>query len=106
MNALPPPQIYLERGKNVSLKLQSTKKLHGTRNIVVLDSGSFVLQGLVCIKKKGVYGEDPIKKMRYWPHYIDGETIKDNFTNKGVGAVDSLRGELENVTLCVFSVKD
>ena len=103
-NAPPPPSILI--GKTGSLILRLTKKLHGTGKILVLDSGSCVLQGLVDIKKKGIYGATIGKKRRYFPRYINGEKIKPHFTDKAMGAVDALHDELENVPLCVFAMKE
>ena len=47
--------------------------LHGTGNIVVLDSGFFALQELVDMKKKGVYEAALVKEGRYRPRYVDVE---------------------------------
>ena len=83
-----------------------TKKLLRICNIVVLYDGLCVLHGFVDIQKKGVYGDSLAKKRHKWPCYIYGENIKDDFTNKGVGAVDELFGELGNVPLYEFSMKE
>ena len=48
----------------MSLMLRLTKNIHGTGNIVVLDSGLCVMQGLVYITKKSVYGDALIEKRR------------------------------------------
>ena len=58
------------------------------------------------IKKKGVYGAALVNKKWLWTYYIYGKNTKAHFTNKGVRAVDLLRGELENVPLCVFTMKE
>ena len=83
-----------------------TKEIRVKGNIVVLDSGFCVLQGFVDIKKKGVYGANIIKNRRYWPNCIGVENIKYHFINKVVGAVDTIFGELENMPLCVFFMKE
>ena len=62
-----------------------TKMLHRTGNIDVSDSGFCVLQILVDIKKKGVYGAALIKKMWYWPRYIDGEKSRINSQTRVLG---------------------
>ena len=48
--------------------------LHITGKVVVLDYGFYVIQGFGGKTKKGVYGSAIIKKRRYWPQYIYGET--------------------------------
>ena len=79
--------------------------IHGTRNIVVLDYSFCVLQGLVYLKKKEVYGDTIINKRWYSPYYIDGEKIKAHFTNKGVGAMDALCGEIDSVPIHLSAKK-
>ena len=101
-----PPKQYSEKWENMSLILRLTKKLHGTGEIVLLDSGFCVLQGLVDIEKKGVYGAALTKKRWYWPRYIDWKIIKAHFINKGVGAVGAHCGELDNVPLRVLATKE
>ena len=89
----------------MSLVLRLTKNIHGTGTIVVLFYSLCVLQGLVDIKKKELYGDTIIDKIRYWTRYIDGNNIKAHFTNKSVGAMDVLCEEIYNTTLHVFSMK-
>ena len=48
----------------MSLVLRLTKNIHGTGNIVVLDYGLCVLQGLLDITKKSVFGKALIEKRR------------------------------------------
>ena len=62
--------------------------------------------GLVDINNKGVYGSYLIKKRHFWQYYIDGINIKNNFTNNGIGSMNVLGGDLENVHLRVFSMKE
>ena len=57
-----PPPKYYHQGKTVSLMLLLTKNLPVTGNIVVLYSSFCVLQGLVDINKKGIYGAALINK--------------------------------------------
>ena len=74
-----------------------TKELHGKGNIFVLDSVFCVLQGLVKIKKKGVYGAAIIKKRQCWTKNINGNNIMSHFTKKDVGDIYALCSDLENV---------
>ena len=62
--------------------LRLTKNIHSTGNIFVLDSGLCVQQVLVYIKNNGIYGTVLIKKRCLWQRSIDGEKIKDHFTDK------------------------
>ena len=71
----------------------------------MLDSSSCVMQGLVYINKKVVYGSHLIKKSHYWPLYIDDNNIKDRFSDKDVGDMDALYDYLDIVILCVFTMK-
>ena len=50
-----------------------------------------------------VYGSALTNNRRYWPCYIDVKKAKVHFTKNGVGAMDALRGELENVPLYIFT---
>ena len=83
-----------------------TRNLHVTGKIVVLGSGLCSLQGLVEIKKKGIYGSALFKKKRYWSRYTNGDNIKLNFANKDVRYIDALWNELENMPLCAFAIKE
>ena len=51
-----------EKGKTIGVLLHLTEPVWGTGKLVVLDSGFCVLQGLVELKKKGVYAHALIKK--------------------------------------------
>ena len=55
------------------------------------------------VKNKGLYHDTLINNKWYWPHYINGEKIKANFTNKGVETVDA---QIDNVSLHVFDMKE
>ena len=69
----------------MSLMLCLTKRLSGKGKIVVLYYGLYVLQGLVDIRKKGVYGSVIINKSIYWPHYIDGEKSRLTLPKRVLG---------------------
>ena len=100
------PKEFSEKGKTVSLLLRLTKKLWGTGKVVVLDSGFCVLQGLIELKKKGVFAASLIKKRRYWPKYIEGDKLKAHFENKPVGYSDAIKGMLDDVPFYVFGMKE
>ena len=46
------------------------------------------------------------KKFRYWPRYVDGEMIKNHFLNKEVGAVDAIKGRLDDMTVEIHCLKE
>jgi hypothetical protein len=74
--------------------------------VVILDSGFCVLQGLVELKKIGVFASALIKKRRYWPKYVPGEQIDDRMKDKEIGDVDALNGTLEGVPYNIMCMKD
>jgi hypothetical protein len=71
-----------------------------------LDSGFCVLNGIVELKKWGVFAAALIKKRQYWPKYIDGDLIKDHFNDMEVGSIDALSGKLDNIPFHVFAMKE
>ena len=77
-----------------------------TGKLVILDSGFYVLQAIIELKKRGVYSSIFIKKRRYWPKYIKGDDIRQHFDEKEVGAADSLPGILDGQFFHVFAMKE
>ena len=55
--------------------MRLTEPVWGTGKNVVLDSGFCVLQGLIELKKKGVYAHALIKKRQYWPKHVPGDNV-------------------------------
>ena len=45
--------------------VRTKKLLLGTGEVVVMDSGFYVLEGLISMVEKGVFGSELIKKWRY-----------------------------------------
>jgi hypothetical protein len=68
--------------KTTSLLLDLCKDMYGTGKVVVLDSGFCVLEGLIALKKLGVFAHAVIKKRRYWPKYIPGDEIDTHMREK------------------------
>ena len=62
----------------------------GTGNSDVLDSGFFVVKGIVEMEARGVYAGALIKKWRYWPKNMTGDSIDGNSVNTDVVDVDML----------------
>lgn len=78
----------------------------GSGKVVILDSGFCVLQGLVELKKKGIFASAVIKKRRFWPKHVPGEAMDAWMSIKPIGGVDSLTGRLDNVPYNLFCMKD
>ena len=92
--------------KTTQLLLALCKTLYGTGKIVVLDSGFCVLQGLIALKKVGVFAHAVIKKRRYWPKHIPGDAIDERMADKAIGSVDCLKGVLDNEPYNVYCMKE
>lgn len=92
--------------KTINLLLRLCKSLYGTGKIVILDSGFCVLEGLIELRKMGVFAGALIKKQRYWPKYVPGDAIDEHFKDKAVGECDSLKGKLQDVPYDIFCMKE
>ena len=92
--------------KTTSLLLDLCKDLYGTGKVVVLDSGFCVLEGLIALKKLGVFAHAVIKKRRYGPKYIPGDEIEEHMKEKKFGEVDCLKGTLDNEPYNVYCMKE
>ena len=90
----------------VVLLIQLTWPIYHTGTFVVLYSGFCVLKGITNLQRRGVYDGLAIKKRRYWPTYIPGDTIVLHFESKIVGNVDALQGASENTPFRVYFHKD
>ena len=100
-----PKELPVEKG-TTNLLLKMSKVLYGTGKIVVLDSGFCVLAALVALQNVGVFAAVVIKKRRYWPRYIAGDTIDDHMKTVNVGKTDSVQGQLEGVPYNIFCMKE
>ena len=86
--------------------LHLTKPVWGTGKLVVLNSGFCVLQGIVELKKKGVYTHALINKRRYWPKHVPGDDIIAHFVEKKVGETDAICGELDSIPFYLYGMKE
>ena len=77
-----------------------------TGKVFVLDSGFFVLQAIVELKKRGLFVVALIKKCRYWPKYVPGDEIIAHFDNKDVGDVDAIKGTMDGVPFHIHAMKE
>ena len=93
-------------GKTVGTLLRLTEPVWGSGRVFVLDSGFCVLQATVELRKKGLFASALIKKCRYWPKYIPGDSILAHFAEKGIGESDALQGMLDDVKFHVVAMKE
>ena len=100
------PKQHDNKGKTVGTLLHLTKPIHGSGKLVVLDSGFCVLQGLVELKKLGVFAHAVTNKRRYWSKHVKGDDIIQHFANKEVGSADALRGQLDGVPVYIYGMKE
>ena len=67
---------YLDKkGVIVGLVVWKSNLIWFTGKVLVMDSGFYVLEGLVLIVRKGVFVLALIKKWRYWPKGVPEEEI-------------------------------
>ena len=105
-----PPELSQQQdgnlGATVGLLLCLLVPTFHLRFVVILDSGSCVLKGIIKLRKKGVFASALIKKQQYWPRYIRGDKIKAHFADKEVGDTDSWAGKFDNVPFHIYSMKE
>ena len=99
-------QQYDNFGSTVGLLFRRLAPIYHKGFIVILDSGFYVLKGIIELRKKGVFASALIKKRRYWPKYIKGDVIKAHFEDKNVGDADSWAGTLDNIPFHVYAMKE
>ena len=92
--------------KTTCLLLRLCKSLYSAGKVVILDSGFCVLEGLIELRKVGVFAGALIKKRRYWPKHVKGEMIDNHFKDKEVGQVDSWNGKLNDTPYDIFCLKE
>ena len=83
-----------------------TQPIHEAGRLVVLASGFCVLQGLVELKKVGVFAHALIKKRQYWPKHVPGQQIIEHFADKTIGFSDAIKGELDRVPFHLYGMKE
>ena len=58
------------------------------------------------LKKIGVYASALIKKRRYWPKYIKGQEIIDEFAEVEIGVAIRKPGMIDGVKFDIFAMKE
>ena len=92
--------------KTTNLLLRLCSSIKSAGKVVILDSGFCVLEGIIVLKKVGVYAGALIKKQRYWPKHVPGKRIEKHFITKDVGDTDSLHGKIDGVPYAIFCTKE
>ncbi len=90
-----PPPKFSHFGKVTGLLLCLTDSIHHSARVVIMDSGFCELFAVVKLASFVVYGSAVIKKLRFWPKYIQIDAIDRRFEGKEIGFVDALPGLLE-----------
>ena len=62
--------------------------------VVVIDSGFYILQLLIDLKKVGVFTAEIVKKHKKRPIHVPAEEINNYMKKKDIGDVTSLCGKL------------
>ena len=73
---------------------------------MILGSGLCVLNGMVYLKKRGVYDSDLIRTRCCWTKYIDGAGIQAFMNNKQVRYQARLPGEVDGVGFDLFAMNE
>ena len=97
---------FEEKGATASLVARMKKPLWGTRKVVVMDSGFYLVEGLISIVDKGVLGLALIKKRCYWPNGVPAEEILRHMQKKEVVDVDTVRGSIRGESYHIKSIKE
>ena len=80
--------------------------VRGFGRVVILNSGFYVLGGIIELRQMGVYTGALIKKRRYLPKHVPGGLIDEYFKDKEVGSTDSLHGTFDEVKYDFFYMKE
>ena len=92
--------------KTVGLLLHVLEPIFGMGMVIILDSDFCVLKGIVELKMRGVYASALIKKRKYWPKYIKGDVIRQQFDEKAVSDYNSWMGNMDEVPFYVYAMKE
>ena len=93
-------------GKTARTMLRCTRSICICAKVVIMNSGLCVIKGFAELQKKGVFGAALIKKHRYWPANIKGDTIDANFSLKEMGNVDAVKQVEGGVAYHGFFMKE
>ena len=83
--------------KTSSLMCEMTVSLHGTGEIVSMDSGFCVTVGILHLHDHSVIWKSLIKKRKYWPKGCPGAHIDSYMEGKPLGFVKTLKQDMGGV---------
>ena len=89
-------KIHSDIGRTVGIILHILKPLSSTVKTFVVYSGFCVVNRIVALAVKVVYGLAILKKRRYWTKSVPGDLIDRNFADKKVGGVDMMEDATED----------
>jgi hypothetical protein len=104
-----PPQIqerWSEMGRTTGLLMRMLECYFTTGRYVILDSGFCVLKALVELKKVGMFVCAVIKKRRYWPAMVPGDTMMEALDEGQVGDSMAISGVLDGVKYFLWGLKE
>ena len=87
-----PAVMFADMSKTAALLLNMCTTIFATGKVVILDSGFCVLQGIIELRKTGVFAAAVVKKRRYWPNWVPDKAIKQHMADEEVGETDLLQG--------------
>ena len=94
------------KGNTIGLLLRLCSSIYNSGRVVILDSGFCVLQGLVELRRLGVYASAVIKKRRYWPRHCPGKAMDQRLASKEVGDTDCIEGKLDDINYNLYMMKE
>jgi hypothetical protein len=104
------PPKYPGAEKTVALLMEMCEPIVAKGMVVILESGFCVLEGLVALRRMGVYASAVIKKRKYWPKHVPSDAMDEYMNNPGhnkkVGDMATLKGVLDGIPYNLFCIKD
>ena len=95
-----------KKGEMVGLVVQMPNPLRGMVKLVFMESGFYVMEGIILMTEKGVFGLELIKKQCYWPKGIPSEEMIHNTQRKEVGDVDIITNIICARSYHIMTLKD
>ena len=75
-------------------------------NINIMDSGLYVLHGMMELRKFGLFAYTIIKNGRNWPKYVPRNMVNDHMVAKEVVSIDTLYKYMDNIAYESFCLKE
>ena len=92
--------------KTVNLLLEMTKPLHGTGKVVTGDSGFCVTMGMIVLVKHGAHSQFLIKKRRFWPKGVPGDSLDSYMRRKEFGETMTYVQHVDKTCFLIHCCKD